>query len=336
MLHRILLQNAAVALLVFLAQFLQLSFALHPNNIAVSTTVYLPTFPQPAHTGTFLKLFKNDDNSEFINQASVWSIVSGFEHQDHHSASQEHAATKRGDSTSSSSSSIRWVPLLPVGDKIGKDESVHHHHRRVADVTWNWCAHFVARYNLCPWAAASVVDPAAIHIYIVNDDDTAVGSHLETIVESIAEEFARKLNSRKEERIDPNTSICFVVLCPAKRHAMLETNAAASAFADFSTFYEWFLDIEERWDMVDTVTLAPFHPGWKYEGDDADVLELEKRSPFPTISMVATSTIDKAGPAATTKIANHNEAILQEKSVKEWNVIYNAAVLENGGTPTAT
>ena len=98
-----------------------------------------------------------------------------------------------------------------------------------------------------------------------------------------------------------------------------------------------FYQLEERWSLSEEVTLAPFHPQWSYfsdshtgnnngDDDDDDVLALEKRSPHATISLVSTATIDRAGEAATAQIAAHNQHVLEQKSVAEWNVIYDQAV----------
>ena len=81
------------------------------------------------------------------------------------------------------------------------------------------------------------------------------------------------------------------------------------------------------------MTLAPFHPQWSYFSDNVDnddqnedVLAFEKQSPFATISLVSTATIDRAGEAATEQIAVQNQQVLEQKSVAEWRSIYDHAI----------
>lgn len=140
-------------------------------------------------------------------------------------------------------------------------------------------------------------------------------------MERIAATFSRALN----DFLDPNTAIAFLVFDPAFH------NEESGWIDDPSSFYDWFLELEETWSLDET-TLAPFHPQWTYHHheDDRDdktaALDLEKQSPYPTVSIVSTAVIDKAGEAATAKIAAQNEAILCSKSVAEWNALYNAIV----------
>ena len=77
-------------------------------------------------------------------------------------------------------------------------------------------------------------------------------------------------------------------------------------------------------------TLAPFHPDWRFANNDAmeneDSVAFEKKSPAPTVSIVSTAVIDKAGAAATEQIGFHNSEVLQSKSAAEWKLLYDQAI----------
>ena len=225
---------------------------------------------------------------------------------------------------------------------------------QAAEQTWNWCQHFVVPYNLCPWAAASVQAAAtgAIQIYVVPPSlspSTKLqqnlllfdGMFVEKIIHYVANEFYQKL---RHQQLDPNTAIAFVVV------------ADHGQTIDFGSFYEWFIDLEDRWleaaeegEMEDRITLAPFHPDWHFGANDQDdgidnddnnlALNFEKKSPFPTISIVSAEVIDKAGEAATKQIGINNAKLLQSKSAREWEILYDQAVrlpTRNGGQDDAT
>lgn len=173
-----------------------------------------------------------------------------------------------------------------------------------AHYTWNWCAHFVVPHNLCPWAPASVASNA-IRIYSVQDTTCAVNP-----TKQLLEQISMDLLG-----LDPNTAIFFVIF---------END---TVLRDFGAFYEWFSVLEDDWE-VDQVTLAPFHPEWAYNGKQGggNPVDLEKQSPYPTVSLVHSSVIDKAGAAATKQIASNNEQILCQKSIGDWIAIYERAV----------
>jgi hypothetical protein len=269
---------------------------------------------------TFTRRYNTKHDVDYMNRASIWSVVWT-------AGTNEHYLTNDSAKAEAEPLSIRFEPLV---DNVSDDESICR--RRAAETTWRWCAHFVARHNLCPWAEASVVEPHAIRIYVVNGKATELD--MESVLESVAARFTGDLSPKtSQERADPNTSICFVVLTPPISVPQVDVEVTAgnddSWHTDFPTFYDWFVDLEERWSLVDQVTLAPFHPKWQYDGDNPTALEIEKQSPFPTISLVSTNVIDKAGPGATQKIADNNEAILLEKTVDEWREIYQATVFRS-------
>lgn len=176
--------------------------------------------------------------------------------------------------------------------------------------TRNWCEKFVVPLNLCPWAAASVRNNA-IEILVTDQP-----SDFAAMIEQAADAFHQQL-----DRVDPNTAI---TLC------VLDNNNGS-----FEEFYDWYLDLEDSWlDQADGneqhtanfVTLAPFHPEWEYV--DKNVVQFEKRSPYPTVSIVSTAVIDKAGPSVTQQIGDTNAITFGQRSSDEWVLFYERAVRE--------
>jgi len=176
------------------------------------------------------------------------------------------------------------------------------HDSNIAAETWRWCADFVVPLDLCPWAAASVNTQGALQIYLAEQNE----------MEEAVHKAARQLRHDVEEKnADPGVAITFVV-CSQREW-------------DFSDFYEWFEDLEESFFEDDFVTLAPFHPEWQF-GDGPPELDIEKRSPYPTITVVCTSVIDKAGPAATEQIGEHNEQVLLDLGISKLQQFYQTKV----------
>jgi len=214
---------------------------------------------------------------------------------------------------------------------------------QVVQETWNWCANFVVPYNLCPWAAASVFDSEnSIQIFLVkNSNTTDMEKSFEHALNLASQVFQRQLeitnseqSDTKSPKLDPNTAIAFVVQVPDPESTW-----------DFFSFYDWYGFIEEemienglsRYEskygplLPDVITWAPFHPEWQYaedgeSEDDDDSLVVEKQTPFPTVTIVSTKIIDRAGEAATEKIFSHNQEVLSAKSSFEWRTIYELAV----------
>lgn len=191
---------------------------------------------------------------------------------------------------------------------------------RAAQVTFQWCTDFVVPLHLCPWALPSVSTPGALRIYVVDSS-----FKLETAVR----QASRNLNTDVHAgRVDPNVAIAFCVVDESSS----ETNHEPRW--EFEDFYEWFQDLEESYlfsenDDDDTlgefVTLAPFHPDWHYnKGPPA--LNLEKQSPYPTVTVVCTSTIDRAGPEATDRIAHHNQQVLTDAGLSQLQHLYQTRV----------
>jgi hypothetical protein len=134
-----------------------------------------------------------------------------------------------------------------------------------------------------------------------------------------------------ESKLDANAAISFVVLISACEWK-------------FDYFHNWFLDLEDGYlveyeeeDPYDVfvksqVTLAPFHPDWAFvPDDDSDdnsnkALDFEKRSPYPTVTLVCRHVIDRAGEAATRQIADHNQEVLISKGFEQLQALYQTKV----------
>ena len=172
--------------------------------------------------------------------------------------------------------------------------------------TLNWCTNFVAKQNLCPWAAASVQTKRAIDIRLVHGGLL----ELETMIAEACKDF-------RQAKKDPNTAITFVVL--------------ESQGIDFESFYNWFVDFEDSWvedEDNDDITLASFHPDWCFASDNTEdlVLSFEKKTPYPTVSIVSADVIDRAGETATKQIGLDNEKTLLAGSFSQWQHLYDQAI----------
>jgi hypothetical protein len=217
--------------------------------------------------------------------------------------------------------------------------------------TLRWCYNFVLPLGLCPWAAASLQELQLLTTS--GDDEYDVDESKDSSVrlektKTSAMQFFSVKNSEDMESavhhvtrifrdavvqkaIDPSVAI-FFVLCEDRSW-------------DFADFYDWFCTVEEDdWDgdynidkgddddLLSQVTLAPFHPGWMFEDDGAAAtnpsLQFEKKSPFPTVTLVWTDIIDAAGPAVSSKIAAQNEITLGKKSVEELAAMYQQSVYD--------
>jgi len=171
--------------------------------------------------------------------------------------------------------------------------------------TWRWCTNFVVPLNLCPWAAASVKSQGGVKVYLVDrahDMQSAVEDASSNLIAAI-----------KSGEVDANLAISFIV---------------TTEYWEFGSFYGWFLDLEEAFidSSFDEVTLAPFHPDWLFQDDEAE-LSFEKKSPYPTVSVVSRFVIEKAGVEATSAIAGHNKAILLDRGFDQLQELYQNQVL---------
>lgn len=222
-------------------------------------------------------------------------------------------------------------------------------------VTWRWCRDFVVPLQLCPWAAASVNAPGAIQFYVVPvSSNNLTEDQLVPIVETVARRFQDwiLLGERENDVDRKKVAIAFIVLANTVHDT---TTESASWIDSFPSFYEWFIQLEDDWidkgfysmkddeeeeTIYNAVTLAGFHPDWEFENGDMDTgdtssingLDFEKKSPFPTLTLVSTETIDAAGPEATERIAQHNAQVLQaDMTLEELQKLYQQAVWQVKG-----
>ena len=184
--------------------------------------------------------------------------------------------------------------------------------------------------NITTSTAVTITTPAMQFFSVKNSKD------MERAVHHVARIFRDAVGVDKT--IDPAVAI-FFVLCEDRSW-------------EFADFYTWFCTVEEDdWDDEDCddsdegveddaqsqVTLAPFHPGWMFEDDGTAAtnpsLQFEKKSPYPTVTLVWTDVIDKAGPLVSSKIAAQNEITLGSKSVTELAALYQRSVYNDGEPP---
>lgn len=145
--------------------------------------------------------------------------------------------------------------------------------------------------------------------------------------------------------IDPNVAITFIVALPPIMDGDYnnEEQKHLPDF-DFAPFHDFVFDLEDRLfeeadafadageeeerqlqdcapgttanfvqvPIGDWITVAPFHPAWSFAGDADSPVAWEKRTPFPTVSIVRSDAIEAAGEEATSRIAKHNEEVLND------------------------
>jgi uncharacterized protein len=157
--------------------------------------------------------------------------------------------------------------------------------------TWSWCKNFVLPLQLCPWARASVETPQALQLFLADSTPN------DEIILNVGCRFRDFL---KEYPHLESAAIFFIVF-PA---------------CDFGDYYNWFDEMEAEWELMDDVIVAPFHPDWVFAGEP-ESLQFEKRSPYPTVTLVSTRVVDKAGEEATKQIGLQNEKTLLSKSPAE-------------------
>jgi len=202
-----------------------------------------------------------------------------------------------------------------------------------------------------PSAEASSVDPNEISFPQLQELENRERIRMNTIVDSVTQRFQADIldpASRIKDEFDfakagesqetmdstnPGTSashasmleraaIYFVVFLP---HDNGRGSAYPLSLSDsFVDFIDWFTDLEENWpEESDNVIVAPFHPHWEFGSDNDEnndesmydpeaCLDYEKRSPFPLVTLVSTSVVEKAGVAVTEAIGEHNKQILLE------------------------
>ena len=142
--------------------------------------------------------------------------------------------------------------------------------------------------------------------------------------------------------IDPNVAITFIIAVPPTMDVdvlidCLDQESQNLPDFNFAPFHDFVFDLEDRLfeeadafaeadekvnqspvhvsddaqlPIGDWITIAPFHPAWSFAGDDDSPVAWEKRTPFPTVSVVRSDAIEAAGEEATSRIAKHNEEVL--------------------------
>lgn len=233
--------------------------------------------------------------------------------------------------------------------------------------THRWAANFVRPLQLCPWAGSSLDTDGAIRYWVVLFDASNVMESEEIFdeMERVAGQAGRHLEqitSVGTNPIDAAAAISFVILAPM--------NADMLMFPDFVSFHEFFLDLEDRlldecdtyWDNFDDhndvaqnesdipdeckITLAAFHPDWRFNTKNSDssiestsAIDYEKRTPYPTISIVMSSVIDAlidpdaeqsedgSSSVVTNRIAASNEKTLCKLGVDRLKEMYKSKVI---------
>lgn len=200
------------------------------------------------------------------------------------------------------------------------------------EATHRWAANFVRPLQLCPWAGSSLDTPGAIRYWVLqvdtkmmqsNDVQEVTFSHMESIIREAGKQL-EQITSDDINPIDASAAISFVILVPmdTNEEDILIESSTANTVVDFEPFHEFFLDLEDRlldefdeyWDAFDEenmqdvnedelpdgckFTIAAFHPDWRFnnnfdgENDSTSAVDYEKRTPYPTISIVMSSVID--------------------------------------------
>lgn len=153
-------------------------------------------------------------------------------------------------------------------------------------------------------------------------NENVVLHHMEQMVREAGVQLEQitQPNSENMKPIDPSAAISFVICAP------YNSSCGDDIEVEFEPFHEFFIDLEDRlldecddyWDGIDTtrnnddsvennesdipqgckITIAAFHPHWRFntQGGANDMKEsavdYEKRTPYPTISIVMSSAID--------------------------------------------
>lgn len=231
-----------------------------------------------------------------------------------------------------------------------------------AQSTIRWCDEFVAKLGLCPWAKQSLSRSGTVRINIVRTNSQNSVANLagyEDAVRSAASDLlfvtnhvtddSRKNNVQVPDSVDkttkkikhyyevdgppvvdPKLAITFIVLAPS------ESLSVPGSSISFPEFYEFVDNLESKlFDEADAgisltgdlVTIAGFHPQWEFLGLTNSPINFEKRSPYPTVSLVLTESIDEAGQEATERISKHNKEVLNSIGVQMLSKIFREKVI---------
>lgn len=234
--------------------------------------------------------------------------------------------------------------------------------QEASSMTLRWCSNFVQTLNLCPWAKLSLSSHNAVKIVIVNQN---LG--LENMEQIIRNSSYDLLDVTDRGIVDENSGITFVVAIPDKDDDGAQNDGFDfESFYEYSTDLEDRLFNEADLMMMETVDedchaqssdlkpslgdeiiIAPFHPDWYwYSGvnedrnsqdlnddhgslEQASALDYEKKSPFPTISIVRARVVLQAGEEVTRRIGIHNEKLLRDMGSERLRDLYETNVVEN-------
>ena len=243
-----------------------------------------------------------------------------------------------------------------------------------ATATLRWCDEFVAKLGLCPWAKQSLSQPGAVRVKIVQHNSDSSLQEFEHSVREAASEFlyvTDRISGAEDTghlspvllqpeipvpkiegppAINPTLAITFVVLAPSERtkddRLATPTDKASPALSTEFSFYEFYEFVDELESALfdeadddinpigDLVTLAGFHPNWEFSGSNSAPINFEKRTPYPTISLVLTESIDAAGEEATERIGRYNEDVLNSIGTTLLAKMFQEKVLLSPNSPS--
>lgn len=200
--------------------------------------------------------------------------------------------------------------------------------------TIRWCLNFVLELNLCPWAKLSLKDKMAIRLKVI-DQESGI-DRFEQIIRESAKELIKITD---EGYVDENVVITFIVALPKDEENWYDF--------EFDKFYDFSVDLEDRLfeeaeesndnsdvPIGDEITIAPFHPDWAFASDSGNIkleaVDFEKKSPFPTISLVKSLVIERAGEESTIRIGQNNKMILEKHGVEWLKSFYQENVTQDG------
>ena len=157
--------------------------------------------------------------------------------------------------------------------------------------------------------------------------------------------------------IDPNVAITFIIALPPMMVVdvdCLDQEQQNLPDFNFAPFHDFVFDLEDRLfaeadafaeaeeesqlsddaqiPIGDWITVAPFHPAWSFAGDADSPVAWEKRTPFPTVSIVRSDAIEAAGEEATARIAKHNEEVLTDMGSHALHEMFRKNILQKDTT----
>jgi len=295
-------------------------------------------------------ILDSDDSSHWYSFDQINSISSSInipveEIFSHHVDVTYDADGYQHDPNSSAIYRIRPKSIIPSlimkhGQFLGYD-SIHLDEvsriEKAAECTYRWCSNFVQHLNLCPWAKQSLSSDNAIRIKVVDQKPIGFKQLVKVVRDSSIELKCLVDNGL----VDPYIGISFVVFLPD-----CGTSGNDEETFQFLPFYEMFNELEEYFldELSDNdgnyigeaITVAPFHPRWSFassnldkDNDFEDPINYEKRTPYPTISIVMSKGIDLAGEEVTARIGVHNEEVLNEVGVSALRELYHNTVLQD-------